>query len=135
GASTVLAGRNRGLEGAVSEWMILHMNGKAPVGGVKARTSCNGPAFEDTIEFQPEIVMEPTSRVLLHDEAVARALTDLGSGLRRLIEPAFALVFRELACTKRRAALCPRRRPRRFSGDGSGCPGQARLLSRLACLP
>ena len=74
--------------------MILHMNREAPIDGVKTRTSCDSPAFEDTIEFQPEIVMEPTGRMLLHDEAVARALTDLGSGLRRLIEPAFALVFR-----------------------------------------
>jgi hypothetical protein len=81
--------------------------------------------------------MESTGRVLLHDEAVTRtrALIDLGSGLRGLIEPAFALVFRELVCAERRAAPCPRRRRRRFSGDGSGYPGQARLLSRLACLP
>jgi len=84
------------------------MNGEAPVDGVKTRTSCDGPALEDTIEFQPEIVMEPTSGVLLYNEAVARALTDLGSGLRRLVEPAFVLVFRELAGVERRGAPAQR---------------------------
>jgi len=134
-ACTILSGGNRAFERAVIEGMILHMNGEAPIGGVKTRTSCDGPALEHTIELQPEIVMEPTGGVLLHDEAVARALTDFGSRLRRLIEMSLALVFRELAGAERRDAPCPRRRLRRFSCDGSGCPGQATLLSRLACLP
>jgi len=88
--------------------MVLHVDREASVGGVEARTLRDRPALQDSVELQPEIVVQPSSRVFLNDEAIARAAADLRPRLRRPVEPPLALVFRELPGLVG-SGVCPRR--------------------------
>ena len=51
--------------------MILHLHGKTFVGGVKRWALGDGPGLEHAFLFEPEVVVQAGSAVLLHHEAVA----------------------------------------------------------------
>jgi hypothetical protein len=48
--------------------MTFHHHRQSFLSRVERRAFGDRPAFQDAIEFQPEIVMEAGSLVLLHDE-------------------------------------------------------------------
>jgi hypothetical protein len=72
--------------------VILDVHGEAAIGGIETGTASDGPALEYAIELQAKIVVEAPCGVLLHDEAVAVAVDDLGPRLRRPVEAALAFV-------------------------------------------
>ena len=76
-AAAVLPLRDRALEAAVIERVVLDMDGKPLLAGDEARTLGDRPALEHAVELEAEIVMEAARGVLLDDEAVA------GAGARR----------------------------------------------------
>src|ERR1700761_3780148 len=55
GTAAILALGNGAFETAVIERMILDMHGEPFVGGIETGATRDGPAFERTIHFQPEI--------------------------------------------------------------------------------
>ena len=62
------------LETAVVEWVVLGSD-REPVGrGVETWASRHRPAFQDPVELQPKVPMEPRRIMLLYDEAVAASL-------------------------------------------------------------
>ncbi len=75
--------------------MIFDVGGEALLGGIQGWTFGDGPADEDAVHFQAEVVMEPRRPVLLDDEAVLPAGLRRAFGLGRLAEIAFALVLGE----------------------------------------
>ena len=66
-AAAILALRNRALERAVVERMILDMHRQPLVGGIEAWPLRAGPAQQHTVILQPEIVML-VARVVLLDQ-------------------------------------------------------------------
>jgi hypothetical protein len=98
GAAAVLSLGDDALEAAVVEGMILDVHREAFVPRVEARPLRDRPALEDAFELESKIVVEPRSRVLLHDERplpFARLIGHLTRGLRSLLEVAFALILAE----------------------------------------
>src|SRR5262249_26338289 len=91
-AGAILTGGDGALESPVCDRMVLDMNCKSTVCRVEAGASGHRPALENSVELQPEIVVQPPSGVLLDDEAVACVLADLRGWLWGLIETALALV-------------------------------------------
>src|SRR4029453_16645187 len=85
-AGTILLLRDRALEAAVFQRMIFHMHGKTPIGGVKARASCDRPALQHLGELEPKIIVEPARRMLLHDEKPAFRRGFATSRFRRAIK-------------------------------------------------
>ena len=87
-AAAIFAFRNEPFEIAVIDGVILDMDGKALDMRIEARPFRDSPAFVDAVEFETKIVMKPSSRVFLNDEAEieARVLTDAGGlrGLRKI---------------------------------------------------
>jgi len=62
--------------------VVLDMDGET-LSRNEARTFCHGPAFHNSIQFEPEVVMESARRVLL-DHIFGHRLTALatrGSGV------------------------------------------------------
>ena len=57
----------------------------------------DGPGFEDPVEFEPQVVVQMRSRMLLDDETQLLRLLDCGlaAWLGRLGEIAFRAVLRE----------------------------------------
>src|SRR5689334_19884855 len=82
GAAAVLALGNDALELVVFDRMIFDVDGEALVARHEARTARHRPAHHHTVEFQPEIVMQPGRIVFLDDVAEAllasRGATRLG---------------------------------------------------------
>lgn len=114
GAGAILSGGDRALESAVRERVVLDMDRKAPVRGIEARAPRHRPTLQDAVHLQSEIVVQAPRRVFLDDETVAVAVAHLvRRRLRRPVEPALALVGREVSGLL----------------GGARCPGQARLLS------
>src|SRR6266850_2844355 len=68
GTSTVLAFRNRSLEGAVLDRVVLHLNGESPLPRIRAQALRDGPALQYTVQLQAEVVMQPRGSVLLDHE-------------------------------------------------------------------
>src|SRR4051812_26364849 len=68
GAAAVLAFGDRPLEIAILDRMIFHLNGKPLVRRLIARTFGDGPALEDAVPCETEIIMEVRGGVLLNDE-------------------------------------------------------------------
>src|SRR5439155_25601504 len=73
---SILALCNHPFEGSILQGMIFHHDRQPFLFWVQRRTFRHRPAFQDAIEFQPEIVMKTRSLVLLHhkDERVLHAL-------------------------------------------------------------
>ena len=72
-AGAVLAGRDRALEGAVVEWMILDVDREVPFAGREGEPLRHGPAGEGAVPLEPQVVVEPTCVVALDDEHRAAA--------------------------------------------------------------
>lgn len=71
GAAAILALGDRPLEIAIGERMILDLDGEALVGGVERWSPGHGPGFEDAVQLQPQVVMQPRRIMFLDDEAQA----------------------------------------------------------------
>src|SRR5690606_28932645 len=69
GTAPVFAFGNGAFEPTIIEGMILDMDRQALVGGVGRGSLGDGPALEHTVEFEPEIIVEPRRVVFLHDKA------------------------------------------------------------------
>src|SRR6476659_5638337 len=68
GAATVLALRDRALEGVVLDRMILDVNRKPLFAGNEAGPSRHRPALHHPIELKAQIVMQPRRRMFLDHE-------------------------------------------------------------------
>ena len=99
-AGAVVSGRDRALETAVVERVILDLDGQA-LDGVVARGSLgDGPGFQHTIDLDAEVVVQSRRRVSLDQIAQRRALLRLRLGalrLRSVGEPALGLIGVEFA--------------------------------------
>ncbi len=96
-AAAVFALRDHPLEPAVVERMVLDLDRQAFFVRVEARAFRDRPAFQNPVELQPEIVVQPPRRVLLDDVGQPfldpRSTARGRSGrLRRLPEIAFLSV-------------------------------------------
>ena len=100
--------------------MILNLHGEALVGRVERWAFGYGPGLEHAFHFEPEVVVQAGSPVLLHHEAVAGFLLQLGGRLRRLFEAALTLVLFEghksILNAKDKLRLPPRFRTHGHSG-------------------
>src|SRR5690606_11613652 len=67
--AAVLALGDRALEVAILERMVFGVDGKPLFAGNETWSLGHRPALEDTVEFQPEVIVKPPRRVLLHHEA------------------------------------------------------------------
>src|SRR6185437_637225 len=68
GTTTVLPLGNRPFEAVVLDRMILHLHRQPLHGWIGTRSLRNGPALHDIAELQPEVEVEMTRGVLLHDK-------------------------------------------------------------------
>src|SRR5690606_9623951 len=74
-AAAVLTFRNRALEVAVVERMVLHCNGKALVLRIQRRALRHGPRLERSIQLETEIeVQAPRCMLLNHETQTFRTL-------------------------------------------------------------
>jgi hypothetical protein len=48
--------------------MVFRLHGKAFFAWIEGRPSRNRPRFQDSIAFEPEVVMQPPRGMLLDDE-------------------------------------------------------------------
>ena len=60
GAAAIFAFRDGALEGVVFDRMILDLHGKPLFAGIEARAARHRPALHHAIEFQPQVVMQPS---------------------------------------------------------------------------
>src|SRR5262245_43841726 len=99
GAATIFALRNRAFKVAVVEWMILDLDGQAPIAWIERRPLRDGPGLENAIDLQPQIVVKPGGSMLLDDEAgiLSRLDPRLPARLRGFREVALGLIERKLA--------------------------------------
>ena len=72
-AAAVLALRNGALECIVFDGVVLDMDGEALFAGVEARPPGHRPALHDAVEFQAQIVVQPSRVMFLDDVTVAAA--------------------------------------------------------------
>ncbi len=91
----VFALRDHTLEGAVLDRMVLDVHRESLVARVEGRALRHGPAQQNTVQLQPEVVVEPRRRVLLDAVGRAAAGAHLGGRLGGLGEVAFLLVVLE----------------------------------------
>ena len=82
-AAAVLAFRDHALEGEVFDRVVLGVDRQALLAGNEARSAGDGPAFQDAIEFEPQVVMEPARIMLLDAKAVAPGFAGLALRLGR----------------------------------------------------
>ncbi len=83
---------NRTLEIAISERVILGPHRQPLVLGIETWPLRHRPAFQDTVQLQPEIIMEAGGVMLLDDEALPTRPPALPLGLARLAEIALGVV-------------------------------------------
>src|SRR5580658_10205897 len=96
-AAAIFALGNGPLETAVGERMVFSAHRKALVERIEAGTFGDSPAQQDSIQFQPEVVMK-TRGVVFLNEVAEFLLADFDATGRRfggLVEIAFAAVFFE----------------------------------------
>ena len=79
---------DRAFKTGIGQGMVLGPHRQPLVIGIEAGPLGHGPALEDTVQLQTEIIVQPAGSVLLHDEAVRRTLFDLARGFARLPEVA-----------------------------------------------
>ena len=80
-AGAVLFLRNHAFERRIVERVILDFHREPLLAHLQRRALGNGPGFQNAIEFEPEIVVQPPSRMFLHDEQQRpAALTTFGPG-------------------------------------------------------
>ena len=72
GTAAIFSLRDRTLEGAVVQGMVLDMDCQTLVLGIEARAAGDRPALVGGTQLQPQVVMQPAGGMLLYDEAAAR---------------------------------------------------------------
>ena len=96
GPGAVLAGRDRALEVAVLERMILDVNGEMPLAAPQRNALRHRPARQRAVSLETKVVVQPTSVVALDDEAGLRRTPLLrAERLGRLPGAALPAVFVE----------------------------------------
>ncbi len=93
-AAAILALRNGAFEIAVIQRMIFHLHRQPLVVRIERGAARDRPGFEDAVELQPEIVMQPGRSVLLDHEppAPGRRYPGLAARLRGFFEiPLFSV--------------------------------------------
>src|SRR5579884_1316279 len=73
GAAAVFALGYRSLERVVLDRMILDLHSKALLAGIETWTARHRPALHHTVEFEPQIVVQPARGMLLYHIAIALA--------------------------------------------------------------
>src|SRR5262249_11175566 len=81
-ARPVLAGRDRPFERRVVERMVLDVHGEVPLATVERHALGNGPAGEDAVPLEPEVVVQPARIVALHHEQRLSPAFPAREGLR-----------------------------------------------------
>jgi len=93
GACTIVVLGNDAFEIVVRNGVIFDFHRKPLVGRIERWAFGHGPRFQNTIEFETEIVVEPRGAVHLYNEAVARLGFELARRLRSRIKAPLAFVF------------------------------------------
>ena len=89
GARAVLLGRDHAFEFAVLQRVVLDMDGHSLVVWIEARSLRHSPAFQRTVELEPEVIVQPARGMLLdHIAERAAGLRSLALGLGRRREVA-----------------------------------------------
>src|SRR6202047_1429259 len=70
-ARAIFALRNISLEIKVFDPVVIGADRKPLFAGREARAFGDRPAFQHSVHLEPQIVMEPSRRVFLHDEFLA----------------------------------------------------------------
>ena len=98
GAAAILVVRDGAFEIAVVQRVILDLDRQPLVVRIERGSSRHRPGFEDAVELQPQIVMQPGRVMLLDHEPplFGRRDLDVAGGLRRLAEIALLPVRAEL---------------------------------------
>src|SRR5580704_678422 len=94
-ARAIFALRNVSLEIKVFERVVLGADRKPLVADREARAFGDRPAFQDSVHFEPQVVMEPARRVFLNDEFSALAPGSRTCRLRSPGEVALPGIFFE----------------------------------------
>src|ERR1700722_18448238 len=68
-STAVSAGGNGALEVAIVERVILHFYGQPFVGGIVRGSPRHRPGLEDTVELEPQIVVQAPRVMFLYDES------------------------------------------------------------------
>src|ERR1700732_2658714 len=94
-ARAIFALRNISLEIKVFDRVVLGADRKPLFADREARAFGDRPAFQDSVDLEPQIVMQPARRVFLNDELSALALDSRTCGLRSPGEIALPGIFFE----------------------------------------
>ena len=98
GARAVLTGSDGALEVAIFQRVILDLNGEPLIGWIQRWSLGYRPGLEYAVEFQPQVVMQPGGRVLLHYKSQPRRWGNpyIAAGLRGFLEVALRAILGEL---------------------------------------
>ena len=97
GAAAVFAFGDRAFELAVLQRMVFDLDGQALFRRIEAGAFWDGPAYEDAVHFEAEIVVQARGVVFLDDEAMAGARGFFGLGLGRAGEVSLLVDIHEVA--------------------------------------
>src|SRR6516162_4766566 len=131
GTTAVFALRNCSFEFVVFDRMVLHLHRKPLLAGNETRAARDRPALHDTVELEPQIVMQPARRVFLDEELVALAARRAPARLRRHVK--LALLAIELKAHGRRPQLARLSFLRLPELAGCAAAPLRATLPRLAC--
>jgi hypothetical protein len=106
-ASTVFALGDAPLELGIVERVVLDMHREALVVGREARAPGDGPALQDTVELEAQVVMQPARGMLVHDEQLPGLAAQLAARLRGAREVALAVVVAQRRRCHGRAVTPP----------------------------
>ena len=67
-AAAVFPGRDRPLERAVCERVVFDLDRQAFLRRIETRSLRHGPALQNAVVFETEVIMQAPRRVFLHDE-------------------------------------------------------------------
>ena len=67
-AGPIIARRDGSLEIGVFDGMILHLNGQALFALNHGHAFGDRPRFQNAVQFEPKIIMQPARRMFLDDE-------------------------------------------------------------------
>src|ERR1019366_4743058 len=97
-AAAIVAGRDIAFEIAVLQGVVFHVRGEDLDGGIERRPLGDGPGFQDAIDLQAKVVVQPRGIVPLHTKIRFGRWIALPDGRRRLgrfLEAAFRGVLVE----------------------------------------
>src|SRR5208337_96400 len=125
--AAVLPLRNRSFESVILPRVVLYLHREPLVAGIVARALCHRPTFQNPIQAESEVAMQPSSRMFLHHERQSFHLAPhsrfalIASRLSRHAEVALRLVVRQWAVW-----------PRGLSRFRFSCGGHSLCSSMLA---